>query len=104
MAQIILNVTLPEALEAYVNERVAEVGYRSPSDYIRTLIREDQERRTREDLDRLLLEGLDSDELADLCIAEDCHFFRHQGERRAPGSVSAAAAQASFAITESSSS
>ena len=55
------NVTLPEALEAYVNERVVEVGYGSPSDYIRTLIREDQERRTRENLDRLLLEGLDSE-------------------------------------------
>jgi len=41
-----LNVTLPEALEAYVNERVAEVGYGSPGDHIRTLIREDQERRT----------------------------------------------------------
>jgi len=56
-----LNVTLPEALEAYVNERVAEVGYGSPGDHIRTLIREDQERRTRENVDRLPLEGLDSE-------------------------------------------
>jgi antitoxin ParD1/3/4 len=61
MAQITLNVTLPEALEAYVNERVAEAGYGSPGDYVRNLIREDQERRTRGNLDRLLLEGLDSE-------------------------------------------
>jgi putative addiction module CopG family antidote len=56
-----LNVTLSEALEAFVNERVAEGDYKSPGDYVRSLIREDQERRTRETLDSLLLTGLGSD-------------------------------------------
>lgn len=61
MAKIPLEVALPEALEAYVTERVAEGGYGSPGDYICALIRADQERRARATLDRLLLEGLDSE-------------------------------------------
>jgi putative addiction module CopG family antidote len=55
-----LQVDLPEALEAYVTERVAEGGHGSPGDYVCALIRADQERRARGALDRLLLEGLDS--------------------------------------------
>ena len=61
MAQITLNVALPKTLEAFVEQRVAEGGYRSPGDYVSALIREDQERRAREKLDRLLLGGLDSE-------------------------------------------
>jgi antitoxin ParD1/3/4 len=39
---------------------VAEGPYRSPSDYIRALVREDMKRRAEERLDELLLEGLNS--------------------------------------------
>jgi len=56
-----LSIALPQALEAYVEERVAEGGYRSPEDYLRALIREDQERRVRGALEKLLLEGLESE-------------------------------------------
>jgi len=80
MAEITLNVTLPEALEAYVNERVAEAGYDSPSDYVRALISEDQERRTRETLDRLLLEGLDSEH--DLVTPEYLAELRREAKER----------------------
>ena len=55
-----IDVSLPEALSAYVQERVAEGAYRSPSDYIRALVREDMKRRAEERLDELLLEGLNS--------------------------------------------
>ena len=61
MAAISLEIALPEALEAYVTERVAEGGYSSPGDYVCALIRADQERRARATLDRLLLEALDSE-------------------------------------------
>jgi antitoxin ParD1/3/4 len=80
MAEVTLNVTLPEALEAYVNERVAEAGYGTPSDYVRTLIREDQERRARETLDRLLLEGLDSE--LDLVTPEYLAELRREAKER----------------------
>jgi antitoxin ParD1/3/4 len=61
MGQTTLNVTLPEELETYLKERVREGSYDSPGDYIGALIREDRERRARATLDRLLLEGLESE-------------------------------------------
>jgi antitoxin ParD1/3/4 len=56
-----LSIALPQAMEAYVEERVAEGGYRSPEDYLRALIREDQERRVRGALEGLLFDGLESE-------------------------------------------
>jgi antitoxin ParD1/3/4 len=41
MAQ--LNISLPEALKGWVDSRVSEGRHSSPSDYIRDLIRRDQE-------------------------------------------------------------
>lgn len=55
-----LNFSLPEALEEFVQERVAEKAYSNPSDYVRALIREDQKRRAEEKLEQLLIEGLES--------------------------------------------
>jgi antitoxin ParD1/3/4 len=61
MTNTSLNISLPEALKEYVKERVAEENFGTPSDYVRSLIREDKKRRDRERLDQLLLEGLRSD-------------------------------------------
>ena len=55
-----LNISLPEAMRAFVEQRVGEGGYSSASEYIRQLIREDQKRLARERLEELLLEGLES--------------------------------------------
>lgn len=49
-----VNVSLPDALEVFVDEQVAERGYASSSEYVRELIRVDQERQR---LRRLLLDG-----------------------------------------------
>ena len=57
-----MNVSLPETLKEYVQERVAEGIYSNPSDYVRALIRTDMKRRGREELAALLLEGLNSGE------------------------------------------
>ncbi len=54
-----MNVSLPEALKAYVEAQTRQ-GYSTPSEYVRELIREDQKRRAREKLDSLLLDGLNS--------------------------------------------
>ena len=45
MAQ--MNVSLPEGLKAWAEARVAEGLYSSTSDYVRDLMRRDQEQRTR---------------------------------------------------------
>lgn len=45
-----MNISLPEALKSFVDERVSEGGYGTSSEYVRELIRKDQ--------DRLQLRGL----------------------------------------------
>ena len=49
-----MNISLPDPLKDFVDEQVKERGYGTSSEYVRDLIRKDQER-TR--LHTLLLEG-----------------------------------------------
>ena len=37
-----LNISLPEPMRAYVDQQVAQGGYSTASEYIRQLVREDQ--------------------------------------------------------------
>jgi antitoxin ParD1/3/4 len=39
-----MNISLPDALKDFVDEQVAERGYGTSSEYVRELIRRDQER------------------------------------------------------------
>ena len=39
-----MNISLPEGLKAFVEEQIAERGYGTVSEYVRELIRKDQER------------------------------------------------------------
>lgn len=52
-----MNISLPEALKDFVDQQVAVRGYSSSSEYVRELIRLDQDR---EKLRGLLLEGSSS--------------------------------------------
>lgn len=45
-----MNISLPESLKAFVDEQVSQRGYGTSSEYVRELIRRDQ--------DRLQLRGL----------------------------------------------
>ena len=54
-----MNISLPESLRTFVEQRAA-TGYGSASEYIRTLLREAQMRSTQSHLEQLLLEGLNS--------------------------------------------
>lgn len=49
-----MNISLPESLKAFVDEQVSERGYGTSSEYVRELIRKDQDRLR---LRRLLLDG-----------------------------------------------
>jgi antitoxin ParD1/3/4 len=55
-----LNISLPLSMKEFVENQVQESGFSTPSEYIRSLVREDQKRRAEEKLETLLLEGLDS--------------------------------------------
>jgi antitoxin ParD1/3/4 len=53
-----MNISLPDSLKAYVDEQVAGRGFGTSSEYMRELIRRDQDR---QQLRRLLLDGANSD-------------------------------------------
>jgi antitoxin ParD1/3/4 len=69
-----MNISLPEALKAFVDERVAGGSYGASSEYVRELIRRDQ--------DRLLLRGLLLDGAASAATpAADQAYVNGLGER-----------------------
>lgn len=49
-----MNISLPESLKSFVDEQVSERGYGTSSEYVRALIRKDQDR---QHLRGLLLAG-----------------------------------------------
>ena len=55
-----MNIALPEAMKQFVHEQVAQGGYTSASEYVRELIRDAQKRQAQEELEALLIEGLNS--------------------------------------------
>jgi antitoxin ParD1/3/4 len=65
-----MNISLPEALKAFVDEQVSERGYGTSSEYVRELIRKDQDRLR---LRNLLLEGAAS---APAAPADTAYFDR----------------------------
>ena len=56
-----MNVSLPEALKDFVEDQVSARGYSTSSEYVRELIRKDQDRQC---LRGLLLEGAASSQAA----------------------------------------
>ena len=63
-----MNVSLPEALKDFVEDQVSARGYSTSSEYVRDLIRKDQDRQR---LRGLLLEGAASPQ----AVAADADYF-----------------------------
>ncbi|MFO1226268.1 type II toxin-antitoxin system ParD family antitoxin [Roseateles sp.] len=55
-----MSFALPEAMRSYVDERVRSGQYGNTSEYLRELIRRDQEEQAKKRLRELIAEGLDS--------------------------------------------
>jgi antitoxin ParD1/3/4 len=55
-----LNVSLPEPMRAWVEEKVAKGGYSTASELVRELIRDAQKHDAQDRLESLALAGLDS--------------------------------------------
>ncbi len=55
-----MSFALPEALRCYVDQRVRSGQYGNTSEYLRELIRRDQEEQAKKRLRELIAEGLDS--------------------------------------------
>ncbi|MCC6610394.1 MAG: type II toxin-antitoxin system ParD family antitoxin [Burkholderiales bacterium] len=74
-----MNISLPDSLKSFVDEQVKQRGYGTSSEYVRDLIRKDQERTRLRDL---LLEGAASQPIG----AADRKYFdglRNRIRRRA---------------------
>ena len=55
-----LNISMPNELRDFVAKRTKQTNHATPTEYIRSLVREDQKRAEQEKLEKLLLEGLES--------------------------------------------
>jgi len=55
-----MNVSLPRTQKEFVDQQVRQGSFSTVSDYIRDLIRREQRALAREELERKLLEGLNS--------------------------------------------
>jgi len=55
-----LNISLPDSMRAFIEEQTKTGGFSTASEYLRSLIREDQKRRGQQRLEELLLQGLES--------------------------------------------
>jgi antitoxin ParD1/3/4 len=62
MSMASLNISLPKTLREYIEAQVREGDYSTPSEYLRSLIREDQKRKAVGRIEALLLDGLASGE------------------------------------------
>lgn len=69
-----MNISLPDSLKTFVDEQVTRRGYATSSEYVRELIRADQDR---ERLRKLLLDGAASAPTA----AVDESYFDHLRDR-----------------------
>jgi antitoxin ParD1/3/4 len=77
-----MTISLPGPLKEFVDEQVAAGADSSASEYIRRLIREDQERRHREEINHKLLEALDGEPSGPL-TPQDWEDIRHEVRERA---------------------
>ncbi len=75
-----MNISLPESLKSFVDGQVAERGYATSSEYVRELIRQDQER---QGLRVKLLEGAGSPLTAPV---DKAYFNRLRKRARSGGS------------------
>lgn len=60
MSSTTMSFALPEALRSYIDQRVQSGQYGNTSEYLRDLIRRDQEEQARKRLRELIEEGLQS--------------------------------------------
>jgi antitoxin ParD1/3/4 len=57
-----MNISLPEPLKQFVDGQISTGRYSSASEYVRELIRADEKRKAEDQLEALLLEGLQGEE------------------------------------------
>jgi antitoxin ParD1/3/4 len=83
-----INISLPQPLKEWLAEQVTEGGFSTASEYVRQLLRAEQQRQLREHIDAKLHQALDSGEATPMTKAdwEDIrrdgrkHLGKHKGK------------------------
>jgi antitoxin ParD1/3/4 len=76
-----LSLSLPEALQEFVDRQVTEGGYSDASAYLHKLLREEQKKKAKEKVEALLLEGLESGPVTPM-TAQDWEDIRREVRER----------------------
>ncbi len=61
-----MNISLPDPMKRYVEEQVTAGAYSSASEYVRELVRADQKRHAKEQLEQILLNAINSGDAIDV--------------------------------------
>ena len=77
-----MNISLPAALKAWIDRQVEGKGYSTASEYVRDLLRREQEQQTKAYIEQKLTEALDSGEAKPM-TQEDWKRIRAQGMKLA---------------------
>jgi len=65
-----MNISLPDQMKEWIEQQVATGRYANVSDFVRDLIREDQERSTALDELRRMVEEADASGISDLTVQD----------------------------------
>lgn len=57
-----LDISLPDQIQAFINEQITVGGYNNASEYIQHLKKQEQERIAKKPVEMLLVEGIESGE------------------------------------------
>ncbi|MDR3619658.1 MAG: type II toxin-antitoxin system ParD family antitoxin [Paludisphaera borealis] len=76
-----MNLSLPDEMKSFVEARMAQEGYASASEYVRSLIREAQRRQAQQELEAKFREALDSGPATPLTRADWDDLERRVWER-----------------------
>ena len=61
----VLSVPVPKGLEDFIKKRVSDAGFQTVSEYLRSLVRADQQRASEEELEAKLIAALDKGQFAE---------------------------------------
>ena len=77
-----MNVSLPAALKDWVEEQVSQKGYSTASEYVRDLLRREQQMQLRAHVDQRLTDALNSGDATPM-TKRDWERIRREGLKRA---------------------
>jgi antitoxin ParD1/3/4 len=80
-----MNISLPAPSKGWIEKQVEERGYRTASEFVRDVLRREQEHSLRQTIDAQLVQAIDSGESTPM-TAKNWQRIRSEGRKRARSS------------------